>query len=130
MSISFQEVPNGVAFGYTCDVSSREEVEELAKVVQAEVGDVNILINNAGILFCRPFVQQSTHQIEQVIKTNLLGQLWMLKAFLPRMLDMDRGYVVSLASVAGYIGAPNMVPYAASKFAVRGMMEALYMELR
>ena len=54
----------------------------------------------------------------------------MLKAFLPRMIEMDRGYVVSLTSVAGYIGAPNMVPYTASKFAVRGMIEALYMELR
>ena len=46
------------------------------------------------------------------------------------MIEIDRGYVVSLSSVAGYSGAPNMVPYTASKFAVRGMMEALYMELR
>ena len=54
----------------------------------------------------------------------------MLKTFLPRMIEIDRGYVVSLSSIAGYAGAPNMVPYTASKFAVRGMMEALYMELR
>ena len=54
----------------------------------------------------------------------------MLKTFLPRMIEMDRGVIVSLTSIAGYVGAPNMVPYAASKFAVRGMMEALYMELR
>ena len=54
----------------------------------------------------------------------------MLKTFLPRMIEMDRGIIVSLTSIAGYVGAPNMVPYAASKFAVRGMMEALYMELR
>lgn len=54
----------------------------------------------------------------------------MLKAFLPRMIEIDRGHVVSLSSIAGYAGAPNMVPYTASKFAVRGMMEALYMELR
>ena len=54
----------------------------------------------------------------------------MLKTFLPRMIEMDRGVIVSLTSIAGYVGAPNVVPYAASKFAVRGMMEALYMELR
>ena len=54
----------------------------------------------------------------------------MLKTFLPRMIEMDRGIIVSLTSIAGYVGAPNMVPYAATKFAVRGMMEALYMELR
>ena len=77
--------------------------------------------------------------IKQVLKTNqfnhfilylVKGQLWMLKTFLPRMIEMDRGVIVSLTSIAGYVGAPNMVPYAASKFAVRGMMEALYMELR
>jgi all-trans-retinol dehydrogenase (NAD+) len=54
----------------------------------------------------------------------------MLKAFLPRMIEMDRGYVVSLSSIAGHAGAPNMVPYSASKFAVKGMMEALHLELR
>lgn len=121
---------DGVAFGYKCDVSRKEHVEELANKIQSEVGDVNILINNAGVLYCRPFVQWTPNQIEQVIQTNLMGQLWMLKTFLPRMIEMDRGVIVSLTSIAGYVGAPNMVPYAASKFAVRGMMEALYMELR
>ena len=143
------------------DVSRKEQVEELANKIQSEVGDVNILVNNAGVLYCRPFVQWTPNQIEQVVQTNLMGktnllpfksyvpyfgfpylklinnisflnsgQLWMLKTFLPRMIEMDRGIIVSLTSIAGYVGAPNMVPYAASKFAVRGMMEALYMELR
>ena len=57
-----------------------------------------------------------------IIKISFLnlGQLWMLKTFLPRMIEMDRGIIVSLTSIAGYVGAPNMVPYAATKFAVRG----------
>ena len=59
---------------YTCDVSSRENVEELAKKIQSEVGDVNILINNAGILCCRPFLQQTANQIEQVVQVNLMGK--------------------------------------------------------
>ena len=54
----------------------------------------------------------------------------MVRAFLPRMLEMDRGSVVSLCSIAGQAGAPHMVPYSASKFAVKGMMEALHQELR
>ena len=54
----------------------------------------------------------------------------MVRAFLPRMLEMDKGSVVSLCSIAGHAGAPHMVPYSASKFAVKGMMEALHQELR
>ena len=54
----------------------------------------------------------------------------MVRAFLPRMVEMDKGSVVSLCSIAGHAGAPHMVPYSASKFAVKGMMEALHQELR
>ncbi len=54
----------------------------------------------------------------------------MVRAFLPRMLEVDKGSVVSLCSIAGHAGAPHMVPYSASKFAVKGMMEALHQELR
>jgi len=120
----------GLAFAYTCDVSSREQVETLQNSVKTDVGDVTILINNAGILHCRPFLQHTDKQVENVIQTNLMGQLWMVRAFLPRMLEMDKGSVVSLCSIAGHAGAPHMVPYSASKFAVKGMMEALHQELR
>ena len=58
---------------YKCDVSRKEHVEELANKIQSEVGDVNILVNNAGVLYCRPFVQWTPNQIEQVVQTNLMG---------------------------------------------------------
>ena len=54
-------------------MSRKEHVEELANKIQSEVGDVNILINNAGVLYCRPFVQWTPNQIEQVVQTNLMG---------------------------------------------------------
>ena len=60
-------------FSYTCDVSRKENVDELANKILSEVGDVNILINNAGVLYCRPFVQWTPNQIEQVVQTNLMG---------------------------------------------------------
>ncbi len=65
----------GLAFAYTCDVSSREQVEDLQRAIKSEVGDVTILINNAGVLYCRPFLQHSARQIETVIQTNLMGKL-------------------------------------------------------
>jgi short-subunit dehydrogenase len=54
----------------------------------------------------------------------------MIRAFLPPMLEMNHGSIVAVAAVCGHIGMPNMIPYAASKFGVRGMMESLYIELR
>jgi len=54
----------------------------------------------------------------------------MMRAFLPPMLEMNHGSVVAIAAVCGHMGMPNMIPYAASKFGVRGMMESLYVELR
>ena len=56
--------------------------------------------------------------------------MWILRAFLPRMILHDRGTIVSLSALAGYAGFPNMLPFVASKFATRGLMESLYLELR
>ena len=63
---------------YQVDVSRKEQVEELANKIQSEVGDVNILVNNAGVLYCRPFVQWTPNQIEQVVQTNLMGKIDLL----------------------------------------------------
>ena len=60
----------------------------------------------------------------------LCFQLWVLRAFLPAMVKSDRGSVVSICALAGYGGFPNMLPFVASKFAMRGVMEGLYLELR
>ena len=82
------------------------------------------------LLLCYPYVvyEWSHEQFYGygLIPELFLGQLWMVRAFLPRMLEMDKGSVVSLCSIAGHAGAPHMVPYSASKFAVKGMMEALH----
>ena len=72
-----QEEQNGLAFAYTCDVSSREGVEELQRAIKSEVGDVTILINNAGVLQCRPFLQHTSRQIENIIQTNLMGKIFL-----------------------------------------------------
>jgi all-trans-retinol dehydrogenase (NAD+) len=56
--------------------------------------------------------------------------MWILRAFLPRMIANDRGSIVSMSALAGYAGFPNMLPFVASKFAIRGVMEGLYLELR
>lgn len=120
----------GNSWAFQCDVSSREAVKRLGERVREEVGDVTILFNNAGIMIAKQFLQHSEEEILRSFNVNLMGQLWCLREFLPAMIRQDRGSIVFMCGLPGHAGAPNMVPYSASKFAIRGMMESLYIELR
>ncbi|XP_012229357.1 short-chain dehydrogenase/reductase family 16C member 6 [Linepithema humile] len=118
------------AYAYQCDVSKREDVLSVAEKVKREVGDVTILVNNAGIMPCHTLLDHTTDEIKRIFDINVLAHFWMLQAFLPSMIEKNHGHVVALSSLAGIGGFPNLVPYCASKFAVRGLMEALSEELR
>ncbi|XP_015175474.1 PREDICTED: short-chain dehydrogenase/reductase family 16C member 6-like isoform X2 [Polistes dominula] len=118
------------AYAYTCDVSKREEVLKVAEKVKEEVGNVTILINNAGIMPCHSFLNNTPEEIRNVFDVNVLAHFWVLQAFLPSMIEKNHGHIVAISSMAGMVGLSNLVPYCASKFAVRGFMEALSEELR
>ncbi|KZC06950.1 Epidermal retinol dehydrogenase 2 [Dufourea novaeangliae] len=118
------------AHGYKCDVSNREEVLKVADMVRAEVGDVTILVNNAGIMPCRTFLDHTQEDIKRIFDINVMAHFWTLQAFLPSMIQRNHGHVVALSSMAGLLGLTNLVPYCASKFAVRGLMESLNEEIR
>lgn len=115
---------------YQCDVSSRDQVFQTAERVKAEVGNVTILVNNAGIMPCHSFLDTTTEEIRKIFDINVMAHFWMLQAFLPSMIAKNHGHVVALSSIAGLIGVANLVPYCSSKFAVRGLMESLNEELR
>lgn len=125
-----KKMGGAAAHGYKCDVSKREEVMQVADKVKKEVGCVTILVNNAGIMPCKPFLEHNADEIQKMFDINVMAHFWILQAFLPGMLAKNHGHVVALSSMAGIIGLTNLVPYCASKFAVRGMMEALSEELR
>ncbi|KAJ4448795.1 hypothetical protein ANN_00186 [Periplaneta americana] len=107
------------AYGYKCDVSDREAVLELAKKVKQEVGDVTVVVNNAGIMPCHPLLHHNHQEIRKIFDINVFAHFW-----------NNHGHIVALSSMAGVMGIPNLVPYCGSKFAVRGLMEALAEELR
>ncbi|KAG8323501.1 epidermal retinol dehydrogenase 2-like [Homalodisca vitripennis] len=115
---------------YECDVSSRESVLELAEKVGREVGDVTVLVNNAGIMPCHPFTSSSHEEIMRIFNINVFAHFWMLQMFLPGMVRKNHGHIVGISSMAGILGLTNLVPYCASKYAVRGLMEALAEEYR
>jgi all-trans-retinol dehydrogenase (NAD+) len=115
---------------FSVDVTNREKVLETASRVLSEVGDVTILVNNAGIMPQHEMLKHTEGEIKKVFEINTVAHCWMFQAFLPRMMEKNRGHIVALSSIAGIIGFKNLVPYCGSKFAVRGMMEAMSEELR
>ncbi|XP_073958427.1 uncharacterized protein [Choristoneura fumiferana] len=119
----------GKAHIYECDVTDRAAVFNLADKVKKEVGDVSILVNNAGIMPSQPLLLWTEKNIRSTIDINLTANLWMIQAFLPSMKERNHGHIVAMSSMAGLIGFKNLVPYCGTKFAVRGVMEALENEL-
>ncbi|RMC15377.1 hypothetical protein DUI87_07568 [Hirundo rustica rustica] len=116
-------------FVYHCDCGSREDVYEQADKVRKEVGDVTILINNAGIFVGKKFCELTDEDFEKTFRINFFSQVWTCKAFLPAMVACNRGHLVSTASAAGLLGLYRSSDYCASKSAVIGMMEAINSEL-
>ncbi|XP_011692668.1 PREDICTED: short-chain dehydrogenase/reductase family 16C member 6-like [Wasmannia auropunctata] len=117
-------------YAYRCNITDREEVFRVADKVKNEVGNVTILVNNAGIIFIKSFLNQSLDEIARVIDVNVTAHYWTLKAFLPNMIEKNHGHIVALSSIAGLFGAPYATVYSPSKFAVKAIMEAISEELR
>ncbi|EEB15600.1 short-chain dehydrogenase, putative [Pediculus humanus corporis] len=119
----------GNAHGYTCDITNREMVYETAKKVEKQVGKVTILVNNAGIVSGRPLLETPDSLIQKTFDVNVISHFWTTKAFLPGMIDLKRGHIVTIASMAGTVGMTKLVDYCSSKFAAVGFDESLRVEL-
>uniref|UniRef100_T1PHX3 Short-chain dehydrogenase/reductase 3 n=1 Tax=Musca domestica TaxID=7370 RepID=T1PHX3_MUSDO len=120
----------GSAFGYTCDVTNREAIFALYEQIKNEHGFVEIIVNNAGIMPCRPLFELTEKEIRLMYEINVLAHFWIFQAFLPDMVAQNKGHIVAMSSCAGLFGLPNLVPYCGTKFAVRGLMQSMYEELR
>ncbi|KAK3800924.1 hypothetical protein RRG08_060269 [Elysia crispata] len=117
---------------YTVDLSNRDQVYRIAGQVKDDVGDVDILVNNAGIVTGRKLLDTSDTADALMVKTmevNSISHFWTVKAFLPAMLQRNRGHVVTISSSAGLFGASGLVDYCSSKFAAFGFAESLRLEL-
>ncbi|XP_046855607.1 epidermal retinol dehydrogenase 2-like isoform X1 [Xenia sp. Carnegie-2017] len=120
---------DGKAFAFTCDCSSREDIYRVAEDIKASVGDVTILVNNAGIVSGKKFMDCSDGLIEKTFEVNTLAHYWTTKAFLPAMFEKNSGHIVSIASSAGLFGVTGLCDYCSSKFGAYGFNESLQMEL-
>ncbi|XP_078119746.1 epidermal retinol dehydrogenase 2-like isoform X1 [Sander vitreus] len=114
---------------YLCDCSDKNEVYRVADQVKREVGDVSILVNNAGIVTGKKFMDAPDSLIEKTMEVNTMAHFWTYKAFLPAMIANNHGHLVSIASSAGLIGVNGLADYCASKFAAVGFAESVGLEL-
>ncbi|XP_054720296.1 short-chain dehydrogenase/reductase family 16C member 6-like isoform X2 [Uloborus diversus] len=119
----------GEAYAYCCDVSKPEKVYEAAGKVKKEVGKITILVNNAGIVTGKRFLDCPDHMIQKTFEVNAISHFWTCKAFLPDMMTDNNGHIVSIASMAGLAGVVKLTDYCASKFAAVGFEESLRLEL-
>ena len=114
----------------TLDVSNREAVFAYAEETKREFGSVNLVINNAGVaLSSGTLSETSVDDFEWLMSINFSGVLYGTKAFLPVLEEAEWGHIVNISSLFGLIGVAEQAAYNASKFAVRGMTEALRQEL-
>ena len=115
---------------FTADVSDNNSVISAVDTLKYELGQIDILINNAGIGKFGSFMDLSVEEWESMIKTNLLGAYYVIRAVLPEMKARKSGDIVNISSTAGLKGAAVTSAYSASKFGLIGLSESLMQEVR
>ena len=112
-----------------CDVSKKDQVEELFKIVLQKFNSIDILVNNAGFAIYGSVSDLSIDEIESQMETNYFGMIYCVKNFLPLMLKKKSGHIVNVASVGASFSVPGVSSYCATKFAMLGFSEGLKHEL-
>ena len=119
------------ALAVHCDVSNDADVERLGATALREMGRVDIVMNNAGVVLRGALEQISVADWEWSFGINLLGVVRGIRAFLPHILERGSGHIINTGSVAGLIALTGEgAPYVASKFAIVGLSEALALYAR
>ena len=113
-----------------CDVTDEEQVNEMIAHVQNDFGPVDVLINNAGIISAGPVTEMTVQEFDESMQVHFWGPLFTTLAVLPSMKARGGGRILNISSIGGKLGVPHLVPYSASKFALRGLSEGLRAELK
>ncbi|MBT8114244.1 MAG: SDR family NAD(P)-dependent oxidoreductase [Arenicella sp.] len=112
------------------DVANQQAVYDYARRIEQQFGKVNLVINNAGVaLGSGPLWENSMEDFKWVMDVNFYGVLSGTMAFLPILQKAEWGHIVNISSLFGIVSVPTQAAYNASKFAVRGMTDALRQEL-
>ncbi|HEX2284871.1 MAG TPA: oxidoreductase [Mycobacterium sp.] len=120
---------HGVTF-YDLDVTNDESVALLVKRVLGQVGRIDVLVNNAGMGLSGAAEENSIAQAQRLFDINVFGVMRMTNAVLPHMRAQGRGRIVNISSIFGFVPAPFMAAYSATKHAIEGYSESVDHEVR
>ena len=118
-----REIPKAEC--YTCDVTKPEQVDETIKTIILNHGDIDILINNAGVWLAGDLTENSYEQISNCIDVNTKGPIYMTKAVLPNMYEQGKGLIINVCSQASFDSDDFSPVYNASKWAMRGFNRSI-----
>ncbi|VDM65577.1 unnamed protein product [Strongylus vulgaris] len=122
-------IANFQSYAYTVDLSKKEHIYSTAEKVKSDVGKVDIVINNAGVVTGKKIFDCPDNLMELTMAVNTHSLFYTTKAFVPTMLETNHGHVVTVASMAGKVGVCGLVDYCASKHGAVGFHESLTAEL-
>ena len=114
---------------YRLDVTSEAAWASTETSVEADLGPIDVLVNNAGILMFKSLLQTTLEDYRRVLDVNLVGEFLGIKAVAPGMIARGQGAIVNISSVDGMKGANGLGAYASSKWGVRGLTRVAAMEL-
>ena len=123
-----ESVPGAIALAL--DVTDRQSFDAYVDATEAQLGPVDVLVNNAGIMQLGSFLEEDDATAIRQVDINVHGVLHGMKAVLPRFKARGTGHLVNIASMAGKTGVPGGATYSGTKFFVYGVSEALRGELR
>lgn len=123
-----ESIPGAIALAL--DVTDRRSVDAFLDAAEAQLGPVDVLVNNAGIMQLGSFVDEDEATAIRQVDINVHGVLHGMKSVLPRFKARGTGHLVNIASMAGKTGVPGGATYSGTKFFVYGVSEALRGELR
>ena len=119
----------GVALAIAADVTDRDSLVVAAQRVEDQLGRVDVLINNAGVMLLAPFTSDQREEQRRMVEVNLLGAMTATEVFLEQLRDRG-GDLINISSVAGRTARPGNAAYAATKWGLNGWSEALRQELQ
>lgn len=120
----------GTIHSFAADITRKDQVFSVVDRICAEVGPIDVLVNNAGIMNVRAMAEVDTDEWDRMIDTNIKGTLYGIAAVLPRFLERKSGHIINVSSVAGFkVFSPGGTVYSGTKFAVRAISEGLRIEV-
>ncbi len=114
---------------FSADIKNRESRSKMVEAVKDTFGNIDLLINNAGVEWVSSFVDLTSDDIENLVQTNLMSPIMLTRAILPDMIKQNSGHIVTMSSLGGKKGQPYSAPYAATKAGLIAWTSSIRAEL-